>query len=171
MLLDVPKWFLATHVYRPPSDLEMLVIRRVPSSMTVCLRRQISKNILEAHYFLCFNEPNVGLMVCSLKETPTNAATAAPQMIPSRSKGHPLKQKAVGRRCNLSGIFTCILITPQHWEIASTRYQPFMESNNMAACIQKISLQNMSDWSHGKHKGHGNPTRFSCILICVLIPR
>ncbi len=39
VLLEVPKWFLATHVYLPSSALEMLVMRRVPSSMTVCLRR------------------------------------------------------------------------------------------------------------------------------------
>jgi len=36
-LLDVPKWFLAKHVYLPPSDVEMLVMRSVPSSTIVIL--------------------------------------------------------------------------------------------------------------------------------------
>ena len=39
VLLDVPKGFLATQVYLPPSDSLMLLIRRVPSPMMVRLTR------------------------------------------------------------------------------------------------------------------------------------
>lgn len=39
VLLDVPKEFLAKHVYLPASDAEMLVMRSVPSSVIIRLTR------------------------------------------------------------------------------------------------------------------------------------
>lgn len=41
------------------------------------------------------------------------------------------------KRANLNGIFTRSLIAPQHVEIVSTCYKPFLRSNDMDTCIQE----------------------------------